>query len=322
MMAEIAVIVPVYKVEPYLRRCVDSILNQTFADFELILVDDGSPDNCGAICDEYAKKDNRVVVIHQRNGGQAAARNVGINYVFARECEWVSFVDSDDWIHQDFLKVLYTEAEDNGRDIVQCGILETKENIFPDVDIPLKPDTVIYSGFEAQNRNNEITVNPVNKLYRKDLWANIRFPVGKIHEDTFTIYKVTYAAKTVSKITEKLYYYFQSENSTMRSAYSGKRLNEYRAYLERIQFYVHRGHLDLAKMESIRTESCLSDIITGRAKLQLSWSVRWQAKFLYWKLVLISFPLWNKKFWLQRCLFAVSPGLMDWLYQCAQKIKR
>ena len=111
-MPEISVIVPVYKVEQFIHRCVDSILLQSFYDFELILVDDGSPDQCGAICDAYAAADNRIHVIHQKNGGLSAARNTGIDYVMANsKSHWLTFVDSDDWLHPDFLKVLYTTAE-------------------------------------------------------------------------------------------------------------------------------------------------------------------------------------------------------------------
>ena len=103
-MPQISVIVPVYKVEPYLRRCVDSILGQTFTDFELILVDDGSPDNCPAICDEYARKDTRVHVIHQENGGLSAARNAGIDWAFANsDSQWLTSVDSDEWVHPEML---------------------------------------------------------------------------------------------------------------------------------------------------------------------------------------------------------------------------
>ena len=106
-MPTISVIVPVYKVEKYIHRCVDSILSQTFTDFELILVDDGSPDNCGKICDEYAEKDIRIHVIHQENGGLSAARNAGIDWVFANsDSEWITFIDSDDWVHPEYLERL------------------------------------------------------------------------------------------------------------------------------------------------------------------------------------------------------------------------
>ena len=106
----ISVIVPVYKVEEYLSRCVDSILSQTFEDFELILIDDGSPDNCGKICDEYTKKDNRVHVIHQENGGLSSARNAGIDWAFENsDSEWLTFIDSDDWVHIQYLDLLLSK---------------------------------------------------------------------------------------------------------------------------------------------------------------------------------------------------------------------
>ena len=114
-MPMISVVVPVYKVEHYLHRCVDSILNQSYSDFELILVDDGSPDNCGMICDEYAAKDARIHVIHQQNGGLSAARNTGIDWLCENsDSKWLTFIDSDDWIHKDYLKILLEQAIKSG----------------------------------------------------------------------------------------------------------------------------------------------------------------------------------------------------------------
>ena len=110
-MADISIIVPVYKVEKYLHRCINSILKQTYQKFELILIDDGSPDNCGNICDEFAEKDQRIHVIHQENGGLSAARNSGIDWAFANSCsKWLTFIDSDDWVHPQYLEVLLYAA--------------------------------------------------------------------------------------------------------------------------------------------------------------------------------------------------------------------
>ena len=129
-MSEISVIVPVYKVEQFLHRCVESILRQSFYNFELILVDDGSPDSCGEICDAYAAGDNRIHVIHQKNGGLSAARNTGIDYVMkSSDSHWIAFVDSDDWIHPDYLKVLYTTAQKTCCKISACGFFR-RENPF------------------------------------------------------------------------------------------------------------------------------------------------------------------------------------------------
>lgn len=116
-MPEVSIIVPVYKVEPYLNKCVDSILAQTFTDFECILVDDGSPDSCGKICDEYVQKDSRVKVIHQENQGLSAARNSGLDMASGA---WIVFVDSDDWIEPDAVEVLYRAALQNDADMAVC----------------------------------------------------------------------------------------------------------------------------------------------------------------------------------------------------------
>ena len=118
----ISVIVPVYKVEKYIHRCIDSILAQTFSDFELILVDDGSPDNCGRICDEYALKDNRIHVIHKENGGLSDARNAGIDWAFEHsDSEWITFIDSDDWVHKKYLESLINGAINTNSDVVIGG---------------------------------------------------------------------------------------------------------------------------------------------------------------------------------------------------------
>ena len=120
-MPTISVIVPVYKVEPYIRKCVDSILGQTFSDIQVILVDDGSPDQCGKICDEYAKQDNRVEVIHKENGGLSDARNAGIPYA---KGEYIIFLDSDDYIENDMFEYMYTRIKDSGADMATCGLSE------------------------------------------------------------------------------------------------------------------------------------------------------------------------------------------------------
>ena len=126
-MPAISVIVPVYKVEKYIHRCVDSILGQTFTDYELILVDDGSPDNCGAICDEYAVKDSRIVVIHQENGGLSAARNTGIDWSFANsDSRWLTFIDSDDWVHPEYLQRLLAAAVEHNVSVSICGYAQTE----------------------------------------------------------------------------------------------------------------------------------------------------------------------------------------------------
>ena len=177
----ITVIVPVYKVEPYLHRCIDSILNQTFTDFELILVDDGSPDGCGVICDEYI--DPRITVIHQLNGGLSAARNSGIDWAFAcSDSEWLAFVDSDDWVHPQMYEQLYRAACDSNVSLSICDFQRTKQvDEFPRLSF-VSP--MVYNGldFFTSNRNVIATV-AWNKLYKKSIFDGYRYPVGKLHED-------------------------------------------------------------------------------------------------------------------------------------------
>ena len=150
-MAEISVIVPVYKVEPYLRRCVDSILAQTFSDIEVILVDDGSPDGCPAICDEYARLDKRVKVIHQKNGGLSAARNAGLDWVFANsDSQWISFVDSDDWVHPQFLEYLYRAIVDYNVKISVCSAKKADKYTVPSRDATYSFETYNALSFFVQ----------------------------------------------------------------------------------------------------------------------------------------------------------------------------
>ena len=155
-MSLISIIIPVYKVEKYIHRCVDSILAQTFTDFELILVDDGSPDNCGKICDEYAEKDSRIVVIHQENGGLSAARNAGLDWVFEHsDSQWISFVDSDDYVYPHYLEKLYQAVVENNTNISMCNFVNFSDSV-PECSLNEKESRII-SGLEACNKiyNND-----------------------------------------------------------------------------------------------------------------------------------------------------------------------
>ena len=182
-MPKISVIVPVYKVEAYLQECVDSILAQTFEDFELILVDDGSPDNCGAICDAYAGKDSRVKVIHQENQGLSGARNTGIE---ASKGEFLTFVDSDDMVSPQYLEVLINLFCDN-TDVAVCGFKSFLDGTEYPIGRSAREMVRVYSPkeslIELYNGNTLIPVNACAKLIRRSLLGDLRFPVGKLHED-------------------------------------------------------------------------------------------------------------------------------------------
>lgn len=164
-MAAISIIVPVYKVEPYLRRCVDSILVQTFADFELILVDDGSPDNCPAICDEYAAKDSRVRVIHQENSGVSAARNAGLD-ALSPDSEWITFVDSDDWVNEEYLERLYDAVREHHTEVSVCGYVQTKGEEPDLAETDMTPQLWTPEDFFVEHQVNATV--PWGKLYQKN----------------------------------------------------------------------------------------------------------------------------------------------------------
>jgi len=250
-MSIISVIVPVYKVEKYIHRCVDSILNQTFTDFELILVDDGSPDNCGAICDEYAQKDGRVVAIHQENGGLSAARNAGIDWAFANsDSEWLTFIDSDDWVHPNYLERLFKAATDYGTTISMCYLQETSttnvqyNNEFCQ-PVLQKPEIVYAERYES-------TVVAPCKLYAKELFSDVRYPMGKIVEDLYTTYKVLFQSSVISVIGEAMYYYFQTPCSIMRSPWTPWKLGALQAHEEAIDFF-SKNHFEQAQKRQIQS---------------------------------------------------------------------
>ena len=226
-MASISVIVPVYRVEPYLRRCVDSILGQTFRDFELILVDDGSPDNCGAICQDYAGQDGRIHVLHRENGGLSAARNAGLDWAFAHSgSRYVAFVDSDDWVHPAFLQTLFAMAENTGCPVAVCGFFRTSGEPLPEGE-----------DFSAQ----KLTAVAWNKLYDRKLFHNLRYPEGKLHEDEFTTYRAVYAAGTVAATPARLYAYYQNPQGIMRSAWNPRRMHILEALEGQIAFARQTG---------------------------------------------------------------------------------
>jgi len=238
-MARISVIVPVYKVEPYLDRCVESILAQTYPDFELILVDDGSPDNCPAMCDAWAEKDSRITVIHQANGGLSAARNAGIDWSFAHsDSEWMTFIDSDDWVHPQFLAKLLDAAAQNGVDVSVCGYAETTGEE-PAVDTETAATLWTPEDFFIEKNVNAVVA--WGKLYRKACFADIRYPVGKIHEDEFVTYKILFAVPSVAVLSDRLYFYYQNLWGIMKSPWSCKRLDAVEASAEQICYLEARG---------------------------------------------------------------------------------
>lgn len=211
----VSVIVPVYRVEKYLEQCISSIVSQTYSNLEIILVDDGSPDNCGKICDAWADKDARVRVIHQENGGLSAARNAGLDVAKGK---YISFVDSDDWLADTFLSRMVQECEENHAEMC-IGQYESVSD----------SGRVAYGGGNCtlgeeaasgkillRNHPSELFAGGVPfRLYAKALIERVglRFPIGRIHEDLFTLFRLTYHAEHVRSIPDRLYFYRQNPES-------------------------------------------------------------------------------------------------------------
>lgn len=242
-MSTISIIVPIYGVEAYLSRCLDSILSQTFTDFDLILVDDGSLDNCGNICDEYAVRDGRVHVIHQKKMGVAAARNSGIDWMLSNSnAEYVSFVDSDDWVHAKYLELLLIGMRDFSADIAQCSYVITGEKI-PFYSIGKKMFCI------SPNEQYVDWYNPFfwGKLFKKDLFNRIRFPEGQIYEDVMIWYKVLFSHERITIVDEPLYYYFQRSDSITSSEWTPAKFAQIKAWDAQLQFAVKHGNQPVLK---------------------------------------------------------------------------
>lgn len=220
----ISIIVPVYKSELYLECCIKSLINQTYKNIEIILVEDGSPDRCAAICDKWANIDNRIKVIHKKNGGSAQARNVGLHHACGN---YIGFVDSDDFIFPEMYQILLNQLYLTGADIAECDFYNVNSSDFP------KAEGISNNGFclnveQALQGNICDTVCRQlvwNKLYSKRVIEGIQFVEQKYIDDEFFTYRVLAQAKKISVIPTKLYCYRQQSESVMHQRYSIKRLD-------------------------------------------------------------------------------------------------
>ncbi|MGN0766409.1 MAG: glycosyltransferase family 2 protein [Christensenellales bacterium] len=216
-MPELSIIVPVYKVEKYLPRCIDSILAQTFGDFELILIDDGSPDGCGRICDEYARKDKRIVVIHQKNMGVSAARNAGLDIARGR---YIGFVDSDDWIEPQMYEAMMDAIRENGADMAVCGVRYADEDgKFTRADMlsegVYSRDGLLEDVFAMPNR---LGGGCCNKVFDASKIASVRFKVGMtIAEDALYLFDCFMRIDGAVKIGDALYNVYERCGSATRT---------------------------------------------------------------------------------------------------------
>ena len=234
MNPKISIIVPVYNVERYLEKCIDSILNQTFRDIELILVDDGSTDNSGIICDRYKNKDDRIIVIHKDNGGLSSARNTGINVA---KGDFIGFVDSDDYIDENMYYKLYYLCIKNGCEISVCKFA----NEIDGKSINLRENEYTHimnneDGMKELFKGILYRFSACNKLFKSDLFKEVAFPEGRIHEDLSTTYRLFGNVNKVGYINYEGYVYVKRSNSILTCKYSRKRLDAFIGWSEILEF--------------------------------------------------------------------------------------
>lgn len=242
----ITVIVPVYKVEPYLQKCVDSIINQTYTNLEIILIDDGSPDRCPIICDEYAQKDNRIKVIHQKNSGLAQVRNIGIDNA---QGEYITFIDSDDFVTPNYVELLYKGLNKFNAEMSIASLYIYREDA--KFEMPTESDAFFeISKEKCIEQYTSIKTNPFisawNKLYKRELFSSIRYPNGKLYEDAFTTYKLIDKAKKIVFTPSKLYFYRINPQSILGQSFNEKHIEMVEAFHSGFEFFNRKRDYEAA----------------------------------------------------------------------------
>ena len=241
----VTVIVPIYKVEKYINHCIKSITSQSYANLQIILVDDGSPDECPMICDKWAEKDDRITVIHKKNGGLSDARNAGLEIA---DGKYIVFVDSDDYIHTDMITKLYDAIIENNADLAVCNYEYVQEDgAIKQEYSPIKTELLTQTEYfsKLQQPSWWFYTTAWNKLYKREIFQTLRFPVGKVHEDVAVVHWVIDQCNLIAVSEEKLYYYVQRNNSIMSSRHSIKRMDEVEAMIDRYYYYQDKNLKEL-----------------------------------------------------------------------------
>lgn len=250
----ISVIIPVYKVENYIRNCIESVQNQTYTHWELILVDDGSPDNSGKICDEYQSADDRIKVIHQQNGGQANARNHALDVCRGK---YVTFLDSDDFLHKYALAKMVETALSNEADLVQFDFVRGIEKSFPEIN---KTENISQYDNHSIFLSGKANVIVCGKLIKLEIVDSNRIREGKFYEDDFTTWKWYYHSKRIVVSNRPFYYYTENPQSTMAKHQKKPSFDFIEAYDERIGFFKDRSEKDLEDCSHLQL--CKSLLLT------------------------------------------------------------
>ena len=242
----ISVIIPIYKVEDYLEKCIDSVINQTYKNLEIILVNDGSPDNCKQICEKYKEDDERIVIINKENGGLSDARNAGIDIAKGK---YIAFIDSDDYVSEDYIKYLYSLINEYSAKMSICRVKEVWTNTRNE---ELQKDEKLTSKLLNSKEtfynllfDKGVEVCAYAKLYSRELFNNIRFPKGKVYEDTAIMYKIIKNAKQIAYGDKKCYYYVAREGSISKHPEFNKNEMDYIEHTSQMLDYIEKRYPNL-----------------------------------------------------------------------------
>lgn len=242
MKMKVSIIIPVYNVEAYLDRCLKSIVNQTYENLEIIIVDDGSPDKCPFICDSWQLKDDRIIVIHKENGGLSSARNTGLDIATG---DYICFVDSDDYISLDMIETMLDAALTYGVDVVTCGRIRVANST--EEEMYSLPKGKLFTGEKAIKElfcGGAIEEAAWDKLYKKEIFYSRRFPLGEINEDIVQTIEILGSCKEVYHVGKALYYYCENVGSITKSGYKSNKLIILK-HLDEIKNYIIKNYPDL-----------------------------------------------------------------------------
>lgn len=299
----ISVIIPVYKVEPYLPKCIESVLHQAYQELEIILVDDGSPDRCGAICDEYAEKDARIRVIHKENGGLSDARNAGMRIATG---VYLAFIDSDDWVDGDYFETLYRLLKDNDADLSAISLCSVSDD-GSEVGRSHTGKTILLddsSAMESMFRRDGLPWCAPAKLYKRSLFEGIVYPVGVLMEDKATTYKVFARCKKIVYADLPLYKYLVRQGSIMRSPFSQKRLESF-AIQEGLNLFIEQNYPSVAALTHAYTVKVAISLLCMMSAASYEDMEQSEKLFLYMK-------RFRKEF--------LSADIIDWRFQLVGRV--
>lgn len=311
----ITVIVPVYKVEKYLEKCVKSILNQTYENLEIILVDDGSPDNCGAMCDKFAKQDSRIRVIHKENGGLSSARNAGLDVMAG---EYVGFVDSDDWIEPTMYEGLLNLISVNDAQIAVCGLqcdYEDGKIVYFNDEFPQNSQIEIFTKVDALRElilTKKITNSACDKLFCRHIFQKLRFRVGTVNEDFDLMPKCIEEAEIVAYDPNPFYHYNMIGESITRGGFKKSRFTEAEISKKNMLYYKDQYPQLYSFAVAKHIEICLNLIQASAVNKAFSSERKELIKEVKSFKASVFFGLLNKRNKIKYILFSLNTGIFTW----------